>query len=154
MKNQQLVHWASLVLAIAGSLFKMMHWSGANLMISLALLFLLVSVWLNFQANKSNGIGTMSNVLFNGFQAILILSYVSIIYHLSIAESLKPIAHILFVAIPVFVLVFDDSSKLTKGFWITYTIYILMVINMMAGKIHHMDESQDMIEQPIEQMVH
>lgn len=140
MKINQITNWICFSTAFVGVLLKIMHWPGANILITITLIALLVSCVLSFGSNKQAGMGNTINYFLTLALLILIMGAGFNFYHWPGSFTFRVMSYIIFVTLPIVMFVSNRENKVSNNYWITFLIYVMLVIPMMTSKIDGLHE--------------
>ena len=146
MKTNQIFNWISFFLASLGVLFKTMHWPGANIVLLVALLVLIISSILSFGSNKQTGLGDTLNYCLTLALLILVVGAGFNIFHWPGSFAFRVIGQLIFVILPIIMLLANKDNKVSNSFWVTFLIYVMLVISMTTSKIDSMNEKMNAVE--------
>ncbi|OIP02458.1 MAG: hypothetical protein AUJ98_01130 [Bacteroidetes bacterium CG2_30_33_31] len=134
MKTKKILNILAFVLVIVGVFFKALHYSGANAIIMLAGLILIINLFaFCIKDNKAEGLGNGLNYLLVGTLALFIVGAIFKIMHYSGANILLNISYVLAILIPLILIFQKDTTKISLQFIITFLIFFVLVISVIPN---------------------
>jgi hypothetical protein len=129
MKAQQWILGAALMLGIGGSIFKIMHWNGANIMLLLAFtLLFLNTVFFVFQENRKSGASEFTNLMSVTALSMGIAGAVFRMLHWPLADFILLFGHALLFIFISWITIFQPRPKLAPLFTGTALVFFFLTV--------------------------
>ena len=143
MKINQLINWGAFSIAVLGTLFKVMHWPGANMLLIGAFLFLFIATFLSFKANKENELGDTSNYVLCILLLLLVVGACFKTFHWPGGSELSDLGHIIFLVLPVMILILNKENKVSNSYWVSFLILMFVIISLVRTQINTLVTEKD-----------
>jgi hypothetical protein len=129
MKAQQWILGTSLLLGIGGSIFKIMHWKGANIMLLLAFTLLFMNtLFFVFRENRKSGASEFTNLLSVIALCLGITGAIFRILHWPFADFILLFGHALLFIFISWITIFQPRPKLAPLFTGTALVFFFLTV--------------------------
>ncbi len=129
MKAQQWILGAALIVGIGGSIFKIMHWPGANIMLVLAFMLLFVNtLFFVFQENRKSGASEFTNLMSVSALCLGIAGAIFRMMHWPFADFILLSGHGLLFIFISWITIFQPRPKLAPLFTGTALVFFFLTV--------------------------
>lgn len=134
MDTKKILNISALVLTVAGVLFKIEHWPGANILIILSGLTMLLTLFMfGIKDNNEAGINNTLNYVMIGTLAIWIVGGLFKILHWEGATIFLYAGYALALVIPIALIFANNNTKISRQFIITFFTFFLLFIGLIRN---------------------
>jgi hypothetical protein len=133
MKAQQWILGSALILGIGGSIFKIMHWYGADILLVLAFTLLFVNtLFYVFQENRKSGASEFTNLMSVVALCMGIAGAVFRLLHWPFADFILLFGHGLLFVFITWITLFQPRPKLAPLFTGTALVFFFLTVFFLS----------------------
>ena len=117
---------------ISGTIFKMMHWKGADILILFSTIMLLSTIYYVYRDTQRNNNDGTSNLMLAGLMFMLIVSGLFKRFHWEGANILLIVAAALTLITVLYLIFRKGEMRLPKQFAITFVLYVMYIMGAVS----------------------
>lgn len=134
MEPKKIFNLLNYLLVFCGILFKAEHWPGANILLILSATMLIIGLILYaFTDNAESGMPRFLNYLLLASAVLMITGAIFRIMHWNGGQIIAVIAYALAFLLPVVLVLFKGSFQVSRQFFFTYLMLMVMVLALMRN---------------------
>ena len=137
------VNLLALFTIIAGSLFKTMYWAGADILILVSTVALLISVFFMYRDMQQSGTDSTTTFLVSGLLFLLVLSALFRRMHWEGGQILVMAAIAASIIAAVYLIFRRGDIRFPKQFAVAFLLYIMYIMGAISGLLGRMQAMAD-----------
>jgi hypothetical protein len=146
MKSPTVIHVFAFATSIFSIVFKTMHWPGANILMMLTLILLIVSAVLAIKVHQDGGLVAWMNYSLTVLLLILIFGTGFVYFNYPGAGMFIQLGHIAIILLPGLMLMFNKDNKVSNSFWVPYLICMMLILMNMPHRMGQKQEASSQME--------